>query len=212
MLIPRLNKNIYIFICIYTSWLNNSHADQDIEVKYFFQNIQINKSKLYFSSWWTFSARQTVDKQTTAPTHSRGAQPHRHTASSTTPQLSKHCQPSIQEMFLECCWMNMENAHVEDTNYKVQNKYKNRRSKHFPQLISIWVETIEFFKYWSIAGGSGGCAWRPHPAPPRPRTRHAAGESRSSHCCVGKVCSSSKFYLLAKSTAMFKESQSQLHY
>lgn len=71
-----------------------------------------------------------------------------------TPHSSRVNLP-YREMFLECCWTNMENAHVEGTNYKVQNKYKNRRSKHFPQLISIWVQTIEFWKYWSICGGKG---------------------------------------------------------
>lgn len=126
-LLPTLNKNIYI----YTSWSNNSHADQDFEVKHF-QNIQINKSNLSLSLINFFLARQTVDRRTLASKHHSGR------TATPTHNFYKHhnCQKTVtlpyREMFLECCWMNMENAHVEDTNYKVQNKYKNRRSKHFP--------------------------------------------------------------------------------
>lgn len=91
--VTSYTKQKYIYL--YTSWMNNSHADQDFEVKYF-QNIQINKSNLYLSSRWTFSARQTVDRRTTASPQRWGctATPNTQLLLK-TPQLSKNCQPSI---------------------------------------------------------------------------------------------------------------------
>lgn len=137
-----------------------------------------------------FSAGETVETDNGVNTLCgvHGAAPRRPAPPHPTHNIYKHHmrQQTVnlpyQEMFLECCWMNMENAQVQDTNYKVQNKYKNRRSKHFPQLISIWVEAIESWKYWSISGGAAGEEEPPGERclAPRHTHTHATGELRSS--------------------------------